>query len=65
MRAAVNNLNILHESGAEVAVTISIGIAFASAGQVWTDTELFNYVDRMLYEAKKCGRNCIRSGPLE
>ncbi len=65
MRAAVNNLNILHESGAEVAVTISIGIAFASAGQVWTDTELFNYVDRMLYEAKKCGRNCIRSGPLQ
>lgn len=65
MRAAVNGLRILHESGEEVTVTVSIGIAFAAAGQSWTDTELFSYVDQMLYEAKKCGRNCIRSGSLQ
>jgi diguanylate cyclase (GGDEF)-like protein len=65
MRSAVNNLRILHESGEEVTVTVSIGIAFTEAGQVWSDTELFSYVDRMLYDAKKCGRNCIRSGMLK
>ena len=65
MRSAVNSLSIFHESGEEVAVTVSIGIAFTEAGQVWSDTELFSFVDQMLYDAKKCGRNCIRSGSLQ
>jgi diguanylate cyclase (GGDEF)-like protein len=46
--------------GEEIAVTVSLGVA-SYPDSVPTREGLFRAADRALYEAKKAGRNCVRS----
>lgn len=65
MRQAVQNLKIPHEassaSSAASLVTVSIGVANASACAVQTGEGLLAAADTALYQAKSAGRNCCRS----
>jgi diguanylate cyclase (GGDEF)-like protein len=62
MRQAVQNLRIPHDaSTAATVVTVSIGVATASASDVRTADGLLACADAALYQAKSAGRNCVAS----
>lgn len=44
-----------------VDVTISVGVAHFAGGPSISSTELLERADRKLYDAKRSGRNCVRS----
>lgn len=52
--------NPVRPPGAEIPVTISLGVACYPEG-VLTREALFAAADRALYEAKSAGRNCVRA----
>jgi diguanylate cyclase (GGDEF)-like protein/PAS domain S-box-containing protein len=49
--------------GGELKVTVSIGALRARASV--TVSSLVDEVDRLMYEAKEAGRNCVRLGPAQ
>lgn len=51
---------IMRSSGKQVRVTISIGVAEPSA-TLRTPSQVIAAADKALYEAKKAGRNCIKT----
>ena len=55
IRAAVRNCGARYASGE--AVTVSIGLAWAAAGE--TRQALIDRADRALYRAKSAGRDCV------
>jgi diguanylate cyclase (GGDEF)-like protein len=59
MRKAVESLPV-HAAGAEIPVTISLGVACYPDG-VLTKEALFAAADRAMYDAKSAGRNCVRA----
>ncbi|TAN47009.1 MAG: diguanylate cyclase [Methylococcaceae bacterium] len=62
-RAGVEAVRIAHShSKASAVVTISVGYAAAIPANSLTPPELLGVADRMLYRAKRGGRNCV-SGP--
>lgn len=52
------------ESG-EVSITASFGVAALGASQVTTLEGMLDCADRMLYAAKRAGRNCVRACSLD
>ena len=46
-------------------VTVSIGVVTVSSGFEFQATEIIEAADRLLYEAKQAGRNCVRSSHLQ
>jgi diguanylate cyclase (GGDEF)-like protein len=65
MRRAIEALAIVHEGlrgqSGDV-VTISLGAAIATGGDMERRRSLLTLADRALYEAKRAGRNCWRLG---
>ena len=62
LRAAVEPLAI--ESGDThpgIAVTVSVGVASGVPGEVVSPDALLGAADSALYEAKRAGRNCVRT----
>lgn len=63
MLDAVRSLNIEQAPNAQRQnVTVSIGAASCIASLSRTPTELLEYADQLLYEAKRGGRNQLRNG---
>jgi diguanylate cyclase (GGDEF)-like protein len=59
LRNALERRTIRHATR-EIQVTASFGVAtFPTTSRTWES--LFNAADRALYEAKRSGRNCVRS----
>ena len=58
MREAVDNLVIVLDSNHIQHVTVSVGVAFASAGPPGI-LEMVSLADRAMYDAKRAGRNRI------
>jgi diguanylate cyclase (GGDEF)-like protein len=65
LRAAVAALNVPHPVlGNGAKVTISLGVAVASASQLSAEA-LIAMADKALYAAKREGRDCLRCAPAE
>jgi diguanylate cyclase (GGDEF)-like protein len=61
IRAAIaGHAFVLPQSG-RVPVTVSIGCAHYPAPGIDSDTTLLDCADRLLYDAKHAGRNCVKS----
>jgi len=60
LRRIYASLVISTPEGERVGVTISIGVAHCQAGEISME-ELLRRADCALYEAKRTGRNCVRS----
>ena len=61
IRFSVANSEILRGSLQNQAVTVSIGVAQRVAASGHSPRELIRAADAALYDAKRAGRNCIRS----
>lgn len=62
LRYEVQRCRIEHStSDAAPFVTISVGVAFAEIGTVVDAEELYERADEALYEAKRAGRNCVKT----
>ena len=59
----VKEATVTCPGGNKIGVTISVG--FATASDFDTEESFFIRADDAVYEAKKAGRNCARSGNLE
>ena len=60
LRAKVQELNIEHRQSPFGNVTISLGIANTVPTEEQSPENLINAADKVLYDAKKAGRNCVR-----
>jgi diguanylate cyclase (GGDEF)-like protein len=61
IRAAIERLEIAIRDRSILHITISAGVAtFPEDGE--THEQLIRRADAALYEAKRCGRNCVRGG---
>jgi diguanylate cyclase (GGDEF)-like protein len=60
-RAAVEALGIAHPAAPRGIVTISVGVATLTAGEVGGEQALIEAADAALYDAKRGGRNVIAS----
>ncbi|GAB4296441.1 MAG: hypothetical protein Fur0025_33990 [Oscillatoriaceae cyanobacterium] len=60
LRQAIAELPFQMSPKLALPITISIGGATISAGNAAEKQALLDLADRALYEAKRCGRNCIR-----
>jgi diguanylate cyclase (GGDEF)-like protein len=58
IRAALANMTVMHEER-QIAVTVSIGIAFVERLQRHSPDAMMRMADDALYAAKKQGRNCV------
>ena len=58
IRAALAHLTVM-QNETPIAVTVSIGIAFAEALQQQSPDAMVRMADQALYAAKKQGRNCV------
>lgn len=58
MRSRVERLGLPHSKSPRSVITISVGVACATAGGAG-HTELIHQADQALYQAKGAGRNCI------
>ena len=61
LRAAVEQLRIELSSNPPQIVTISVGVAAGIPGEVSTLETLLSAADQALYEAKRAGRNLVRT----
>lgn len=59
MRAAIEEMAIVHEASAAGVVTISAGVASVIPGDNSSADQLLSQADRLLYEAKAQGRNRV------
>lgn len=65
LRAAVQELGIPHQTSPTApSVTISLGVACAVPGPSDTPEQLFDGADRLLYRAKREGRNRVACGQV-
>ncbi len=65
LRYGVESAKIEHQtSDAATNVTISIGVAFAPLGTYVESREIYEKADEALYQAKKSGRNCVKTVTL-
>lgn len=64
IRGAVEALDIAHERSESGRVTISIGCTTANGAGGETAAELVERADRLLYEAKRTGRNRVSSDTM-
>jgi diguanylate cyclase (GGDEF)-like protein len=62
LRAAVAGIRLDHEGGAEIAVTVSVGVSRLLPADGGLQEALAR-ADAALYEAKAAGRNCVRENP--
>ena len=61
IRRGIERLGIVQGAGSHHPVlTVSVGIASTRVQPVLDGLDLFRHADRVLYEAKNAGRNCIR-----
>lgn len=63
IRERVSELR-LRWQGADVQVTVSIGVAALEAGHANLDALILD-ADKALFAAKDAGRNCVRAAPIE
>ena len=61
IRREVKALGLIHEDSEFGVVTISLGIAVVIPDHTKSPEELIRAADAALYEAKACGRNCVRT----
>lgn len=58
IREAVDNLDIVLDSGSVCRLTVSIGVSFAHSA-AFDLSEMVSHADRAMYEAKRAGRNRV------
>ena len=63
IRRSVEEMAVL-KNGETVSVTVSCGVAFVETPVNHSASEMFSYVDELLYQAKNQGRNCVVVGHL-
>ena len=63
IRRRVEEMAVL-KNGETVSVTVSCGVAFVETPVNHSASEMFSYVDELLYQAKNQGRNCVVVGHL-
>ncbi len=61
IRFSIANSDLLRAGSPSVAVTVSIGVAQRAATSGHSPRELIRAADAALYDAKRAGRNCVRS----
>ncbi|RUO42067.1 hypothetical protein CWE22_07950 [Pseudidiomarina aestuarii] len=59
LRAAIQNLTIPHSTSSYATITVSIGVTLIETDD--TPETVLRRVDKSLYEAKKAGRNTVKS----
>jgi len=64
MRALVEDMGTAHSGVASGIVTISVGVATLLPQLVENEPLLISAADTALYEAKRAGRNCVRTADL-
>jgi diguanylate cyclase (GGDEF)-like protein/PAS domain S-box-containing protein len=64
LRAAMEALGITRDDDGEGVVTISVGVATAHPARGGTADDLMFAADEGLYEAKRAGRNQVRTGAM-
>ena len=65
LRAAVEPLGIENGDGhPRTVITVSVGVAAGVPGEVLSPDALLGAADSALYEAKRAGRNCVRTALL-
>ena len=63
-RSAIEKLQLPHSQSSNGVITTSIGVSTMLPGTNTTPSTLFESADKMLYQAKQNGRNCVEfSGP--
>lgn len=61
IRFSIANSDLLRAGSSPVVVTVSIGVAQRAATSGHSPRDLLRAADAALYDAKRAGRNCIRS----
>ena len=52
-------------SGQAFSITVSLGVAATTGHELLTPEEFIDQADRLLYQAKRAGRNCAVGGPVQ
>lgn len=63
VRAAVQAMAVDNLHGAQVTVTVSVGVACMASGSTMPPDQLYQRADEALYQAKVGGRNQVRCAP--
>jgi diguanylate cyclase (GGDEF)-like protein len=65
MRKRVESLDIEHRTHPEGRITISLGVATMQPSRMAEPAALMAAADKLLYESKEAGRNCVRGQFIE